>query len=46
MSRGVVQAFNLGQPRQTLVDEVADIVIGEMRLDGVKRRYTGWSGAG
>jgi UDP-glucose 4-epimerase len=38
---GPVQAFNLGQPRQTLVDEVADIVIGEMKLDGVKRRYTG-----
>jgi UDP-glucose 4-epimerase len=38
---GPVQAFNLGQPTQTLVDEVADIVIEEMKLDGVKRRYTG-----
>ena len=38
---GPVQAFNLGQPKQTLVDEVADIVISEMKLAGVKRRYTG-----
>ncbi len=40
-SKGPVEAFNLGQPRQTLVDEVADLVIVEMNLDGVKRRYTG-----
>ena len=40
-SPGPAEAFNLGQPRQTLVDEVADIVIAEMKLDGVKRRYTG-----
>ena len=40
-SKGPVEAFNLGQPRQTLVDEVADIVIAEMKLDGVKRKYTG-----
>ena len=38
---GPVEAFNLGQPRQTLVDEVADIVTAEMNLDGVKRNYTG-----
>ena len=42
-SKGPVEAFNLGQPRQTLVDEVADIVIAEMKLEGVKRRYTGGS---
>ena len=40
-TKGPVEAFNLGQPRQTLVDEVADIVIGEMKLGGVKRKYTG-----
>ncbi|MDG6991291.1 MAG: SDR family NAD(P)-dependent oxidoreductase [Nitrososphaerota archaeon] len=38
---GPVEAFNLGQPRQTLVDEVADIVVQEMRLDRVLRKYTG-----
>ena len=38
---GPVQAFNLGQPEQTLVDGVADIVISEMKLQGVKRKYTG-----
>ena len=38
---GPVEAFNLGQPRQTLVDEVADIVTAEMKLSGVKRKYTG-----
>jgi UDP-glucose 4-epimerase len=40
-SPGPVEAFNLGQPRQTLVDEVADIVTAEMKLNGVKRKYTG-----
>jgi len=40
-TKGPVEAFNLGQPRQTLVDEVADIVVKEMKLDGVKRKYTG-----
>ena len=40
-TKGPVEAFNLGQPKQTLVDEVADIVIEEMKLDGVKRNYTG-----
>jgi UDP-glucose 4-epimerase len=40
-SQGPVEAFNLGQPRQTLVDEVAGIVASEMKLDAVKRRYTG-----
>ena len=40
-SPGPVQAFNLGQPKQTLVDEVADIVTEEMKLNEVKRKYTG-----
>jgi UDP-glucose 4-epimerase len=43
-----VQTFNLGQLGKTLVNEVADIVIDEMKLNGVKRRYTGgergWTG--
>lgn len=38
---GPVNAFNLGNVRQTLVDEVADVVIDEMKLSGVKRRYSG-----
>lgn len=33
--------FNLGVDCQTLVDEVADIVIEEMGLENVKRKYTG-----
>ena len=40
-AQGAVNAFNLGHTKQTLVDDVADIVIGEMGLSGVKRRYTG-----
>jgi len=40
-TKGPVEAFNLGQPKQTLVDEVADIVMEEMKLKGVTRRYTG-----
>ena len=40
-TKGPVEAFNQGQPRQTLVDEVADIVTAEMKLSGVKRKYTG-----
>ena len=36
-----VNIFNLGMERQTIVDEVADIVIEEMGLRNVKRRYTG-----
>ena len=40
-SKEPVEAFNLGQSSQTLVDEVADIVISEMKLHGVKRRYSG-----
>lgn len=40
-TKGPVEAFNLGQPRQTLVDEVADMVTAEMKLNGVKRKYTG-----
>ena len=38
---GRVNAFNLGNVTQTLVDEVADVVIDEMKLCGVKRKYTG-----
>ncbi|HYB45420.1 MAG TPA: SDR family NAD(P)-dependent oxidoreductase [Nitrososphaerales archaeon] len=41
---GPVNAFNLGHPRQTSVDEVADMVIGEMGLSDVKRSYTGGAG--
>jgi UDP-glucose 4-epimerase len=40
-TKGPAGAFNLGQPKQTLVDEVADIVLDEMKLNGVKRKYTG-----
>ena len=40
-STGPVEAFNLGQPEQTLVDEVATAVIEEMNLNRVTRRYTG-----
>ena len=40
-TKGPVEAFNLGQPKQTLVDEVADLVTEEMKLSGVKRKYTG-----
>jgi len=35
--------FNLGVSCQTTVDEVANIVIEEMGLSGVKRKYTGGS---
>ena len=41
---GPVNAFNLGHPTQTSVDEVADIVIDEMGLTNVKRHYTGGVG--
>jgi len=40
-SSGPVEAFNLGLPEQTIVDGVADIVISEMGLSGVTRKYTG-----
>ena len=36
-----VNIFNLGLKEQTTVDRVADIVIEEMGLVNVKRRYTG-----
>jgi UDP-glucose 4-epimerase len=36
-----VNIFNLGVDEQTLVDRVADIVIKEMGLKNVKRKYTG-----
>jgi len=38
---GKVNIFNLGIDQQTLVDTVADIVIEEMGLKNVKKRYTG-----
>jgi UDP-glucose 4-epimerase len=38
---GKVNIFNLGVDEQTLVDRVADVVIEEMGLKNVKRRYTG-----
>ena len=41
---GQVNAFNLGLEKQTLVDEVADIVEKEMGLKGVRRSYTGGAG--
>ena len=40
-SSGKVNIFNLGMEEQTLVDRVADIVIEEMKLSKVKRKYTG-----
>jgi UDP-glucose 4-epimerase len=36
-----VSIFNLGVDEQTLVDRVADVVIKEMGLKNVKRKYTG-----
>jgi len=36
-----VNIFNLAVEDNKTVDEVADIVIREMKLEGVKRRYTG-----
>jgi len=44
MSKGPVEAFNLGLEEQTTVDEVADIITSEMRLSGVQRKYTGGTG--
>jgi UDP-glucose 4-epimerase len=40
-SAEAVNIFNLGLQEQTSVDRVADIVIDEMGLEGVKRKYTG-----
>jgi len=40
-SSGKVNTFNLGMEEQTLVDRVADLVIEEMRLRNVRKRYTG-----
>ncbi len=36
-----INIFNLGVDQQTVVDRVADLVIEEMNLDEVKRKYTG-----
>jgi UDP-glucose 4-epimerase len=38
---GKVNTFNLGVPKQTIVDRVADIVIDEMKLAGVNKVYAG-----
>jgi UDP-glucose 4-epimerase len=38
-----VNVFNLGLAEKTSVDELADIVIAEMELKGVRKRYTGGS---
>ena len=47
-SSSSVNIFNLGLKERTSVDEVADIVIEVMGLQGVKRKYTGgprgWKG--
>lgn len=36
-----VNVLNLGLQKQVTVDELADLVIGEMGLSAVKKRYTG-----
>lgn len=36
-----VNALNLGMEEQTIVDRVADLVIEEMKLENVRRKYTG-----
>ena len=38
-----VNIFNLGLAERTSVDELADIVIAEMGLKGVRKKYTGGS---
>jgi len=43
LSSDKVNTFNLGMEEQTLVDRVADLVIEEMGLKNVKRKYTGGS---
>ena len=47
-SSKAVNIFNLGLAERTSVDELADIVIEEMGLKGVRKRYTGgthgWKG--
>jgi UDP-glucose 4-epimerase len=40
-AKGRVNIFNLGLQEQTTVDELADIVIDEMGIRGVKKAYTG-----
>jgi UDP-glucose 4-epimerase len=40
-SSGIVNIFNLGLQEQTTVDELADIVIQEMGLSNVRKRYSG-----
>jgi len=43
LSSNKVNTFNLGMEEQTVVDRVADLVIEEMGLKNVKRKYTGGS---
>lgn len=43
-SKEAVNAFNLGHETQTVVDEVANLVIAEMGVDSVRRTYTGGVG--
>jgi len=43
LSSDKVNTFNLGMEEQTVVDRVADLVIEEMGLKNVKRKYTGGS---
>lgn len=40
-SHGKVNLFNLAIEENSTVDEIADVIIREMKLKGVKRRYTG-----
>ncbi|MEW5936204.1 MAG: NAD-dependent epimerase/dehydratase family protein [Candidatus Thermoplasmatota archaeon] len=40
-TKGKVNLFNIGTEETMVVDRVADIIIDEMGLRGVKRRYTG-----
>jgi len=40
-SSSAVNVFNLGLEEQTSVDELADVVVEEMGLVGVRKRYTG-----
>lgn len=40
-SRGKVNIFNIGTEDNMTVDEIADVVIKEMKLKNVKRTYTG-----
>lgn len=45
-SKSRVNTFNIAVEENLQVDDVADIVISEMGLSGVKRKYTGGPGGG